>query len=280
MCVYCDLWGDGMIWYLNPKNYARQMYTVKPPSTVRRAAIGEADPNAYIKSQKAVVDAMEEGPESYKAIQDARKNLPSKWRADGWIGQVVPLRDMERMVEIANPLGLIGCICRLRFLGIEERTEHEMTCMGLGVGMLKWERWPERYKGGVIWVNSEQAKEWLRDMDKRGFVHTLMLFEERFIGGICNCDYPACDAIQQRLDFGYNLLKGHHVAVVDDDLCNGCGICVQRCQFGAIKFNVTTNKAGIDQFRCFGCGLCETACHRGAIVLEDKAKIPSLKEVW
>jgi len=196
------------------------------------------------------------------------------------MGQAVPLRDAERMVEIASPLGLIGCICRLRFLGIEERSKPDTTCMGLGVGMLKWERWPERYKGGVYWVSSEEAKEWLRDMDKRGFMHSLMLFGPRFIGGICNCDYPACDAIAARLDFGFNLLKGHHVAMVDYDLCNGCGICVQRCQFGALKMNVTIDKANIDQMRCFGCGLCETACPRGAITLVEKAKVPALQEVW
>ena len=28
MCIYCDLWGEGMVWYLNPKNYPRHMYTL------------------------------------------------------------------------------------------------------------------------------------------------------------------------------------------------------------------------------------------------------------
>ena len=39
--------------------------------------------------------------------------------------------------------------------------------MGMGVGMLKWERWPERYKGGVKFVNIEEAKEWNHEMDRR-----------------------------------------------------------------------------------------------------------------
>ncbi len=287
MCVYCDMWGDGLVWYLNPKNYARQMYTIRPRVRKAEAPKGEADPNSYIKSQKAVVDAMEIGAEAYIAAQNKRKGLEEEiakggheGRVGGWIGQVVPLRDMEKMVEIADPLGLIGCICRLRFLGKEEQNAAEFTCMGMGVGMLKWERWPERYKKGVTWVSIDEAKEWLRDMDRRGFVHSLMLFDERFIAGICNCDFPMCDAITQRLDFGYNLLKGHYVAEVDENICNGCGICAQRCQFGALKFNVTTDKAGIDPFRCFGCGVCETACPRKAIRLLDRMKIPSLKEVW
>ena len=68
--------------------------------------------------------------------------------------------------------------------------------------------------------------------------------------------------------------------VIIEEKCNGCGICAQRCQWGALKFNVSIEKAGIDQYRCFGCGLCETACPRGAIILEERTKIPTLKEVW
>ena len=283
MCIYCEMWGDGIYpWYLNPKNYARHMYTVRPKVRASVAPKGEANIGAIELMRKAIVDAMEEGPEAFEAARDTYDKELSEVQgcADSWIGQVIPLRDMEKMVEICNPLGLIGCICRIRFLAIEEQDENDMTCMGMGVGMLKWERWAERYKHGVYFVSSEEAKEWLREMDKKGFVHSLMLFGPRFIGGICNCDYPVCDSIQLRLDFGKNLLKGHHVAVVDEDICNGCGICAQRCQFGALKFNVTTNKAGIDQYCCFGCGVCETGCPRNAIRLEERAKIPALQEVW
>ena len=282
MCIYCDLWGDGMVWYLNPKNYPRHMYTLPRPDATPKAAAGEADPAGFINAEKAVVDALEKGSEAFEATLNALRDGMDMMQGTvgGWMGQAVPLRDAETMVEIASPKGMIACICRQHMLGREERTRPEMTCMGLGVGMLKWERWPERYKGGVCWVSTEEAKEWLRDMDKKGFMHSLMLFGPRFIGGICNCDYPVCDAIAMRLDFGFNMLKGHHVAVVDYDLCNGCGICAQRCQFGALKMNVTIDKANIDQMRCFGCGLCETACPRGAITLLERAKVPALQEVW
>ena len=44
--------------------------------------------------------------------------------------------------------------------------------------MLKWERWPEGYKGGVNFLNIEEAKEWNHKMDKRGMVHLWSLREE------------------------------------------------------------------------------------------------------
>ena len=287
MCVYCDMWADGVVpWYLNPRNYARQMYTVRPKIRPVAVPTGEADPLSHLKMQKAVIDAMEVGPEAYLEAQGKKKEAPGFEKGahtgvvGGWVGQVVPLQDMEKIVDYAGPLGKIGCICRLMYLGIEEMGEAEMTCMGNGVGMLKWERWPERYKHGVYFVSREETKQWLRELNRRGMFHSIMIFDERFIGGVCNCDYPACDSNQWRLDHGANMLKGHYVAVVDKDICNGCGVCAQRCQWGALKFNVTMAKAGIDQFRCFGCGLCETGCPRGAISLVDRTTIPSLQEVW
>lgn len=146
--------------------------------------------------------------------------------------------------------------------------------------MLKWERWPERYKGGVKFVNIDEAKEWNHEMDRRGFVHILMLFGAPFIGGFCQCDYPDCSALRSAIDFGIGPLKSHYIAQVDYDACNSCGICAARCQWGALKFEVTTGKANIDSFKCYGCGLCETGCPRGAIKLLLRQSVPALAEVW
>ncbi|MBI3040151.1 MAG: 4Fe-4S binding protein [Chloroflexi bacterium] len=208
-------------------------------------------------------------------------------RRSGTEGQVIPLEEADKVLELCSPIGLIACVCRKGARAIDERNELEYTCMGMGVGMLKWERWPERYKGGVKFVTVEEAKEWNHRMDKRGFVHLLMLAGAPYIGGFCQCDYPDCAAIRRVVDFGgagafgaIGTLKSHHVAQVDYDECNGCGICVQRCQFGALKFEVTSQKANIDQFKCYGCGLCQTGCPRGAIKLLERKSLPALVEVW
>jgi len=147
--------------------------------------------------------------------------------------------------------------------------------------MLKWERWPERYKGGVKFMSPDEVKEWLTYWDTQGMVHMIMNYGGQ-IGGICNCDYPDCVIIRYRLDYGLNnaLIKGHYVAAVDYDKCNGCGVCVQRCQFGALKFEITMDKVNIDQYRCFGCGVCATGCPREAITLVDRISLPALKDEW
>jgi len=194
--------------------------------------------------------------------------------------QVVPLADADKILELPSPIGLESCICRKADRARDERNEFQYTCMGMGVGMLKWERWPERYKGGVRFVNVEEAKEWNHEMDDRGFVHILMLFGAPYIGGFCQCDYPDCGALRSAVDFGVGTLKSHYLAKVDYSKCNGCGICAQRCQWGALKFETTSGKANIDMFKCFGCGLCHTACPRQAISLVRRESVPAVAEVW
>ena len=279
MCWLCDEYGDpnygGGLWYLNPYNYARNMYKLRLPGE------GLKGPEAGLETGvrhgptiKDLINAQEEGNQAkYSEIKQVMQS-----RSQG--GQIVPLRDADKVLELSTPIGLMACLCRKGVRGLDERNEHEYTCMGMGAGMLKWERWPERYKGGVRFVNIDEAKEWNHEMDKRGFCHLLMMFGAPFIGGFCQCDYPDCMALRQAVDFSVGILKSHYVAEVDYDLCNGCGICAQRCQWGALKFEVTTGKANIDQFKCYGCGICETGCPRGAIKLTDRKSLPALTEVW
>ncbi len=279
MCWMCDQFGDqeygNGIWYLNPRNYARNMYKLRAP--------GEGFKGAEV--------GLETGARSGPGFGDILNAIENNDRPEfdritgimqerGQGSQIVALEDADKVLELCSPIGLESCICRKNARAIDERNELEFTCMGMGVGMLKWERWPERYKGGVKFVNIDEAKEWNHELDKRGFVHILMLFGAPFIGGFCQCDYPDCGALRNAVDFGIGSLKGHNVAMVDYDKCNGCGICAQRCQWGALKFEVTNEKANIDQFKCYGCGLCQTGCPRGAIYLVERRSVPAVAEVW
>ncbi len=65
------------------------------------------------------------------------------------------------------------------------------------------------------------------------------------------------------------------VAVVDADLCAGCGDCLERCQFGALV--VPEDICVVDPGRCVGCGLCTTVCPSEALHLERRpaGEIPS-----
>jgi len=279
MCFLCEQFGDQKygdgLWYLNPRNYARNMYKLRAPGEKEKGA--EAGLETGARSGPSTQDLLNAIENNDKVAFEKLRNIMQE---TGQGSMVVPLADADKVLELCSPIGLESCICRKADRAKDERNEHEYTCMGMGVGMLKWERWPERYKGGVKFVNIEEAKEWNHEMDNRGFVHILMLFGAPYIGGFCQCDYPDCNALRGGVDFGVGVLKSHYLAKVDYAQCNGCGICAQRCQWGALKFETTSGKANIDMFKCFGCGLCHTACPRQAISLVRRETIPAVAEVW
>jgi len=275
LCRLCELYGEGNIWYKNPKNYARSLYGL--PKKGPSSAVGKIEEVRGLELIKSVIDTKDESMESFnqslQGVQEMFMQNP--------MGQVLPLQDVLEIVDLAYPIAKIDCICRRLHRATQENPK-TYSCIGIGPGMYKWERWPERYKGGVEFMSPQEAKDFLKYWNKRGMVHTVMVFGVPYIGGLCNCDYPDCIAIRFRSDYGLQgaLLKGHHVAKVNYEECNGCGTCVSRCQFGAIKMEVTTSKANIDMFKCFGCGLCETACTRGAITLVERSGLSALRDVW
>ncbi len=59
--------------------------------------------------------------------------------------------------------------------------------------------------------------------------------------------------------------KSRYVSSVDRELCDGCGVCATRCQFGAIS--IVDSEAVVDKEKCFGCGLCASKCPTNAIQL-------------
>ena len=59
----------------------------------------------------------------------------------------------------------------------------------------------------------------------------------------------------------------NELAVVDEQKCNGCGICVKICPVEAIRFEKRGRKrlAAIDARACLDCKLCFTRCPENAI---------------
>jgi heterodisulfide reductase subunit A len=54
------------------------------------------------------------------------------------------------------------------------------------------------------------------------------------------------------------------VAYVDEDLCAGCGICVEACPYSARNLHERKKIAGVIEVLCQGCGACIAACPNGA----------------
>lgn len=68
---------------------------------------------------------------------------------------------------------------------------------------------------------------------------------------------------------------GSHKAIVDPELCNGCGICADHCRFDAI--HMEDEMAFISEISCDGCFLCSRICPQNAIAMiaNDKSRLYS-----
>ncbi len=228
-------------------------------------ASGELDMEARMRGDHETVDRMR------------REAEQRSWQVH--FGQVVLKEELDRIIDMIYPIGLMTCACRRSMRGLPD--EENFTCVGMGPGMYKWERWPETYRGGMNFVTPEEAKDVFGVLNRRGLVHTVFTFGTPFLAGICNCDYPDCGALRNAIDLEVRVVwKGHHVAEIDSELCNGCGLCIKRCQFGALSFSPSTLKAYIDPFKCYGCGLCRNPCKPDAIEMVERAKLPAVAEVW
>ncbi|MCD6528272.1 ATP-binding protein [bacterium] len=53
---------------------------------------------------------------------------------------------------------------------------------------------------------------------------------------------------------------------IDYNRCDGCGLCVEKCRFGAIRME--NGRPKLNPFLCEGCGACEVVCPKGAIKLK------------
>jgi Na+-translocating ferredoxin:NAD+ oxidoreductase RNF subunit RnfB len=88
---------------------------------------------------------------------------------------------------------------------------------------------------------------------------------------ICNCCSCCCGAMQAQRNGTPMIASSGYVAVVDEDLCAGCGTCADVCQFAAIS--VDDECARVDAAACMGCGVCVSKCPKKTIsLMRDPAK--------
>ena len=123
------------------------------------------------------------------------------------------------------------------------------------------------------WVSQEEAAHILEMEHERGHVHHAF-FKDAMLGcfyAICNCCSCCCGAMQAMRNDSPMLISSGYVSQIDENLCTGCGDCVEVCPFGAIE--VSSLVAEVDRAACMGCGVCVSNCELGALSLvRDSSK--------
>ncbi len=92
---------------------------------------------------------------------------------------------------------------------------------------------------------------------------------------ICNC-CSCCWGAMHAHRHGTPMLASGYVAHVALDLCAGCGLCADQCQFAAIS--VDNGHADVDSATCMGCGVCVAKCPQEALsLLHDRSHAEPLE---
>ena len=132
-------------------------------------------------------------------------------------------------------------------------------------------------------LTASEAKTHLLMLDRMGLVHTGPRFWrqhdpdlEWVSHGNCNIAYSFPFQVGFRLGLAKKYPRVHYLARIDQERCQGCGICVGRCPFGAVYHDGTSillhgarlRAVVLDSEKCFGCGLCSTSCPEEAITME------------
>lgn len=171
---------------------------------------------------------------------------------------------IKEMVENAEVIAHMDCVCRVsrgycdapinNCLSINKRAEKALNT--------------DAFKSrNPVRVSPEEAIAVLRASNRAGLVHMAYAVNDQEINELCSCCSCCCIALSAVLRYGLypHLLTAEMVEETDYGKCISCGLCVERCHFGARK--ITSEGLKVDSALCYGCGLCLESCPSSAIKL-------------
>lgn len=184
----------------------------------------------------------------------------------------LPRRLVERVIREASDIFILDeCICR----GKLDCANHPKTigCMALGKAVDRMH--PSHGRRATM----EEAFAHVKKAAEAGLIANIahvwidplafMLAPFNRLMFICFCDDCCClyrTHMKRRgpnLDRAYRRLPGISIRL-DTELCDGCGLCDERCFVAAIRMENGRPVIGHD---CKGCGRCVELCPRGALSL-------------
>jgi electron transport complex protein RnfB len=201
--------------------------------------------------------------------------------------ETLPYERAEELVKAQEKFAVAPCICRRekKMMGTGCDAPQE-TCLMFG-------DWADYYvrNGLARYIDQTEVMEILTMADKANLV--LQPSNSKDIALMCCC-CGCCCAVLTRIKphpRPSELVASSFMARHDPETCDGCGICVDRCQMEALTLG--DDHVIFNSERCIGCGLCVSTCPTGSLTLvrkpgSDQITVPTtfdatwreLSQVW
>ncbi len=198
---------------------------------------------------------------------------------------IYPYESVAEILDGAKAWGVLDCICRKQKALIGDPCDHPVDiCMALSQRPGAFDQSPV-----VKALTRQQAQDTLHRAAKAGLVHSVSNHKgmEDGLSGIeyiCNCCTCSCGILRSIAELGIAnaVARSAFINQVDEDLCTGCELCLEACQFDALSVD---HLAQVDLLRCVGCGVCVPVCPDGALVLvrrpdEEMVPVPDNQQEW
>jgi ferredoxin len=185
--------------------------------------------------------------------------------------RILPVQKVEELVEKFDDIAVGHCFCRHQQDLLDnpcKQTDIRENCFTFG----KSARYTSE-QGFSRLITKEEALEIIKRSDEDGLVHKAYHphFEtSRDETSLCICCSDGCCG--QGGTYTVNVNSTQYIAHVDEDLCTGCGTCVNVCYTNTMHLN-DDNIATLGERDCIGCGVCAYNCPEKAIALEENPRI-------
>jgi Na+-translocating ferredoxin:NAD+ oxidoreductase subunit B len=215
----------------------------------------------YTRDKKFGIEFLSTDRPQMRTIPIAKSILPQHH-----VGTYDEITQLLKNAE--GPFAIHECICRKKkeMEGEPCRvTDRKETCLGLG-SMAR----TSLTNGNGREISRDEAISIIEQNQKDGLV--LQPSNTGKIDFICSCCGCCCGMLQMHthLPKPLDYWASNFQAAVDPGACNGCGVCEERCQVGAVSVAEKNQPAVVDSNRCIGCGLCVPTCANNAISLSKK----------
>ncbi len=188
------------------------------------------------------------------------------------VEKILLAQNVEEIINKFEDIAVGYCFCRHHkdLLGEPcKQTKSRENCFTFG----KSARYTSE-QGFARMIPKEEALQILREAEEAGLVHKAYhphSKTDRPETSICNCCKDCCPNTKD-ISIGAVINSTNYLAVINEDLCTGCGICVEKCHNSIIELNENDIAERIEEY-CIGCGVCAYFCPDEAISLIEKPRI-------